>query len=36
MERRPLGGEVERDLRVVVGDHLTYRGVDDRRHGDAA
>jgi hypothetical protein len=36
MQGRPLRGQVQRDLRVVVGDHAPARGVDDRRHGDPA
>jgi hypothetical protein len=36
VERRPLGREVERDLRVVVRDDEARHGVDDRRDGDAA
>ena len=32
---RPLGRQVERHLREVVGDHLTGRHVDDRGHRDA-
>src|SRR3569833_1435583 len=31
----PLGGQVERDLREVVGDDLAGRDVHDGRHGDA-
>ena len=33
---RPLGRQIERDLRVVVGHHLAGRDVDHRRNGDAA
>ena len=35
VELRPLGREVERDLREVVGDDGLGRDVDDRRHRDA-
>ncbi len=36
MVLRPLGGEVQGDLRVVVGDHLSGGHVHDGRDGDAA
>ncbi len=35
VELGPLGGEVQRHLREVVGDDLTRRHVHDRRDGDA-